>query len=92
MWSSNLSLIREKIYTFVILLYVDLCGWNVPFPLEDCSSISVWMLSFYPLLWRLCSSIFGNYFISSYRFIASVGGGKIELPILPSYTLYLSGF
>ena len=41
MWSSNLSLIREKIHTFVILLYVDLCGWNVPFPLEDCSSISV---------------------------------------------------
>lgn len=50
------------------------------------ASLSVSVLCFYPLLWRLCSFVFqipfrGNYSICKYSFVVSIGGSKFRISL-----------
>lgn len=76
----NILLLREEFHTFDIPPNCDLpqLGYGFIFWWILCLSFfSLLMLSFYPLLWKLCSLNFqvffrGNYYLCSCRFVVSM--------------------
>lgn len=86
MWSSNHSFLREYLYLCVcsqLWIAADMVCISLDQPVS-LPLPTVLMLSFYPFLWRFCSSNFQvpfweNYSIFSYRFVMFVGGSKFQV-------------